>query len=174
MDPGVPSCVERHSPDFDVRFVSNGFASISSDLDGEGFGFAAIGVTGLVVEESEAFENGPSPTRQERFVLGTGIDTFEIRDAVIRNNWIHHNVGGGILVEDGVGLLVDGNVVTDNELDANGDYWGGAIWVDGGRDVTVTNNILSRNHGPGLQLSDEDGQGPTGYVVAGNTTTDNL
>jgi len=158
----------------DVRFVSNGFASMSLDFDGEGFGFAAIGVTGLIVEDSEVFKNGPSPERQDRFILGMGIDTFEVRDAVIRNNRIHHNVGGGILVEDGIGVLVEGNVITDNELDANGDYWDGAIWVDGGSDVTVTGNTLSRNHGPGLQLSDEEGNGPTGYVVTGNTITDNL
>jgi len=156
------------------RFVGNGFASIEPDFDGEGFGLAAVDVTRLVVEGNEVAGNGPSPERRARYLLGTGIDLFGVEDAAIRGNRVHDTIGGGILVEDSVRVLVAGNVVTDNELDANGDYWDGGIWVDGGHDVTLRENTIARNHGPGIELSDEDRQSPTGYLVTGNVVRDNL
>jgi len=107
-------------------------------------------------------------------LMGTGINTYNLTDSVIRNNNSHDNIGGGFLVEDSVNVLVEGNVATDNDLDATVDeWWDGAIWIDGGRDITVRGNTFANNLGPGIQISDEDRQNPTGYVLENNTSTGN-
>jgi parallel beta-helix repeat protein len=160
----------------DNRFLSNGRASTDPDSDGEGFGVRVEGAANVLIERNEATENGPSADRVRRGILGTGIDTYALREAIIRDNHSHHNVGGGILVEDGVNVRVEGNQVYGNELYAGGDYWDGAIWVDGGRDVNLRGNTVVDNHGPGIQISDEDVQYPDasfGYVVQENTIAGN-
>lgn len=159
------------------RFMDNGRASIEPDSEGEGFGVNVDGTARVVIEGNEAAGNGPNEERVARYILGTGINTFELRDAVIRGNYSHDNIGGGILVEDSETVLVEDNRVADNELDANGDYWDGGIWVDGGRDVVLRANTIMGNHGPGIEISDEDVQYPAasvGYVLAANQVTDNL
>ena len=47
------------------------------------------------------------------------------------------------------------------------------MWLDGGGDVVVRNNVFRDNAGPGIEISDEDGQSPTGYVLIGNISTGN-
>ena len=107
-------------------------------------------------------------------MLGTGINTFMCTDCVIRNNHSYENVGGGILVEDGVNVLVEGNEVIANYLDATEDeWWDGGIWIDGGHDIIVRNNEFRDNLGPGIQISDEDHQQPYGYVLENNTSRNN-
>jgi nitrous oxidase accessory protein NosD len=158
------------------RFLANGRASVDPDREGEGFGVDVEGATNVLIEGNEAAENGPAPDRVRRGILGTGINTYELTDAIIRDNHSHHNVGGGILVEDGVNVLVEGNQIDHNELDAGGDYWDGAIWVDGGHDVTLQGNTVVDNHGPAIQISDEGVQYPDAsfaYVVQENTVTGN-
>lgn len=159
------------------RFVANGRSSIDPEFDEEGFGLNVNGAKRVRIENNEVTQNGPSAERLQRGVLGTGIDTFELEESVILNNHSYDNSGGGILVEEGIGVLVEGNLIERNELDAAGDYWDGAIWVDGGHDVTVRANTISNNHGPGLQISDEDLQFPDasfGYRVEDNVITNNL
>ncbi len=142
----------------DNRFVGNGRGSIEPDYEGEGFGVNLLGVREALVEGNEAYGNGPSEARQARGLLGTGINTYELKDSVIRDNYSHDNIGGGILVEDGENVLVEGNRIEANWLDAAGDYWDGGIWVDGGRKITLRGNLVVGNHGPGIELSDEDVQ----------------
>ena len=130
----------------------------------------------VTIEGNEAAENGPAADRVQRGILGTGIDTYELQDAIIRDNHAHHNIGGGMLVEDGVNVTVEGNRVHHNQLDAGGDYWDGAIWLDGGHHVTLRGNTVTDNYGPGLQISDEDVQYPDasfGYVVEETVITGN-
>lgn len=161
----------------DTLFVDNGRTSIDPDSDGEGFGIDIDGVKNVLIEDSEFSGNGPNQERWENFTLGMGINTYEIENSIIRNNYVHDTIGGGILVEDSQNVLVENNRIEDNELDANGDYWDGGIWVDGGRNITLRGNTITGNHGPGLNLSDEDVQYPsasTGYIVEGNIVTGNL
>ena len=159
------------------RFVDNGRASTLADNFGEGFGLDVVGTENVVIQGNVAERNGPSEERMADAILGTGINTFEMVDGVIRDNVSRDNHGGGILVEEGIGVVVEGNVVGGNRLDAAGDWWDGAIWVDGGRDVVIRGNTITGNAGPGLQLSDEEDAYPArsvGYVVEGNVITDNL
>lgn len=158
------------------RFVGNGRASTGPDHDGEGFGVQVSGGKRILIEGNEAMENGPSPERVAEGTLGTGIDTYELEDSVIRDNYSHHNTGGGMLVEDSINVLVAYNRIEANELDAGGDYWDGGIWVDGGHDITLRGNEVRGNHGPGIELSDEDVRFPDGsygYVLENNLIADN-
>lgn len=159
------------------KFLANGRASIDPDADDEGFGINIDGVTNIVIEGNEAAENGPNQERWENHALGTGINTYGNRDVIIRNNYIHGTIGGGILVEDSENVLVENNRIEKNQLDANGDYWDGGIWVDGGKNITLRGNEITDHNGPGIVLSDEDVQYPEasyGYVIENNRISSNL
>jgi len=161
----------------DNKFFANGRASTDPDHDGEGFGVNVLGAQNILIEGNESANNGPNQERWEEFTLGTGINTYGNTRVIIRENYVHDTVGGGILVEDSVDILVENNRIEDNELDANGDYWDGGIWVDGGHTITLRGNQIANNHGPGIVLSDEDVQYPNdsfGYVVEENVLRSNI
>ncbi|MBL7163433.1 MAG: right-handed parallel beta-helix repeat-containing protein [Anaerolineales bacterium] len=161
----------------DNKFTANGRASVDPDHDEEGFGVNVLGAKDVLIEGNEAADNGPNQERWENFALGTGINTYGNSNVIIRDNYIHGTTGGGILVEDSDNVLVENNRIEDNQLDANGDYWDGGIWVDGGRDITLRGNQITNNNGPGIVLSDEDVQYPGashGYVVENNQISGNL
>lgn len=64
-------------------------------------------------------------------------------------------------MEDGINVLVEGNEVFNNDLDASADeWWDGGLWVDGGHDITIRNNSFRGNLGPGIEISDEEIQNP--------------
>ncbi|MCP5048609.1 MAG: right-handed parallel beta-helix repeat-containing protein, partial [bacterium] len=127
----------------------------------------------VLIEGNDVYQNGPNP-QLPGLLMGTGINTFGCRDITIRNNLAHNNIGGGILVEDGINALVEGNDVYDNDADASDEeWWDAGLWVDGGHDVVIRNNNFTGNLGPGIQISDEDIQNPFGYVLENNTSTGN-
>ena len=150
----------------------NGSDPQLADWEIEGYGIQAEESIRVRIENNEVYRNGPQPASPGR--LGTGIDTFGLTDSIIRNNRSHDNIGGGILVEDGVQVVVEGNEVVSNYLDASVDeWWDGGLWLDGGHDVTVRDNVFKDNLGPGIEISDEDHQRPYGYVIEDNTVTGN-
>lgn len=156
----------------DLVVHDNGFAATGEWV--EGYGIHADDSSGITIEDCEVYENGPNPQRPGR-LMGTGIDTFNLTDSVIRNNRSYNNTGGGMLVEDSTNVLVEGNEIFGNDLDATAEeWWDGGIWIDGGRDITLRNNTIHDNLGPGVEISDEDNQQPTGYVLENNTITGNL
>ena len=156
----------------DLVLHDNGFRSTIPWVDGEGYGVHLDESSRLVFERSEVYRNGPNPRTPTS--LGTGINGFAITDSVIRNNRSYDNNGGGILVEDSVRVLVESNDIFSNDLDVSADgWWDGGIWVDGGRDITVRNNVFSGNLGPGIEISDENLQRPTGYVLENNRSNGN-
>ena len=153
-----------------LRVHHNGFSP--SIFEVEGYGLDLDESSNLTIENNEVYHNGPDP--RSPITVGTGINTFAIRQSVIRNNRSYDNIGGGILVEDSTSVLVVGNSVSDNDLDVTADeWWDGGIWLDGGRDVTIRNNIFRNNRGPGIEISDEDIQRPRGYVLENNISTGN-
>jgi hypothetical protein len=157
-------------------FEKNGFESVAPDFQQEGFGLTVGSSSNVTIKNNETAYNGPKPSVFAQAVLGMGIDTFELSDAEITGNNVHHTVGGGILVEEGVNVLVDGNDIHHNYLYAAGDYWDGGIWVDGGHHVTLTNNTITDNVGPAIQVSDADAKFPyfsCHYTVTDNTLTGN-
>ncbi|MBC8460524.1 MAG: right-handed parallel beta-helix repeat-containing protein [Deltaproteobacteria bacterium] len=151
----------------------NGMNVQLEDWELEGYGIHAEESKKITIENNDVYRNGPQPKSLGR-LMGTGINTFGLIDSVILNNRSHDNTGGGILVEDGVNILVEGNEIFSNDLDASiEEWWDGGIWLDGGHDVTVQNNIFKNNKGPGIEISDEDHQKPYGYVLENNISTEN-
>ena len=139
------------------------------DWEFEGYGIHVEESENVLIDSCEVYECGPDPQIYPDFLMGTGIDTYGNKHIVIRDNLSHHNTGGGILVEDSEDVLVLGNRVYVNDADATADeWWDAGIWVDGGHDVTVKENEIFENLGPGIQISDEDDQNPYGYVLEDN------
>ena len=158
----------------DLVVHENGFAVRLIGWELEGYGIHVDESSGVLIEGNDVHANGPNPPVFPDRLLGTGINTYGNRDVIIKNNRSHGNHGGGILVEDSVNVLVIGNEVFENDLDASADqWWDGGLWVDGGRDVVVRGNVFRDNLGPGIEISDEDGQRPTGYVIEDNVSTGN-
>lgn len=138
----------------------------------EGYGIHLDESSDLLVERNRVFDNGPNPRPWNS--AGTGINGFAMERAVIRKNRSYDNHGGGILVEDSFDVLVKRNRITGNDLDVWADgWWDGGIWVDGGADVRLIRNTITDNLGPGIEISDEDCQSPTGYLLRGNVSTRN-
>ena len=138
----------------------------------EGYGIHLDESTDLLVVNNRVFDNGPNPRPWNG--AGTGINGYMMTRAIIRNNRSFRNHGGGILVEDSVDVLVRRNRIYENDLDVSADeWWDGGIWLDGGRDVRLIGNIIETNLGPGIEISDEDCQSPTGYVVKDNVSIGN-
>ena len=157
-----------------LSLKNNGHKTQLTDWETEGYGLYLDKSADILVEDCEAFKNGPDPKVFPDRLLGTGIDTYKLKNSIIRNNNSHHNNGGGILVEDGINVIVEGNEVHHNDLDASIDgWWDGGLWVDGGHDIFVRNNNFDDNIGPGIEISDEDNQYPTGYVLENNLSNNN-
>jgi len=152
----------------------NGAAVQFTDWDLEGYGIHVDFSSSVTIEYNTVYDNGPDPPVMPDRILGTGIDTFGNTNVTIRGNSSYENHGGGILVEDSFGVVVEGNQVFGNDLDASDDgWWDGGLWLDGWGDVTVRDNVFRDNLGPGIEISDEDGQNPTGYVLTNNISTGN-
>ncbi len=158
----------------DLTVQHNGFAVQLDDWEIEGYGIHVEESRDVVVEDCDVFENGPQPQTSD-LLMGTGINTYRCVDCVIVGNEAHDNIGGGVLVEDGENVIVRSNEIYGNDLDATADgWWDGAIWIDGGNTIYVRYNNIYDNVGPGIQISDEDNQQPTGYVIEENTITGNI
>ncbi len=150
-----------------------GFAPALFEEEFEGYGIYVESSRGIVVEASEVHHNGPNPQRPG-FRVGTAVNLYDCRGCTIRGNRLHGNIGAAVLAEDSYEVVIEGNDIFGNELDVTiEDWWDGAIWIDGGADVFVRGNEIHDNNGPGLQISDEEGAGPTGYVVEANRITGN-
>ncbi|GIW51874.1 MAG: hypothetical protein KatS3mg081_1229 [Gemmatimonadales bacterium] len=107
---------------------------------------------------------------------GMLINCWRCKDSAIRNNTVRNYEGVGILVEESCRVTA-----TDNRVEAGRnqmvDWWTSALWVDGGRDITVSNNAFQDNEGPGIQASDTEVVYPEGlskgFKFIGNTSTRN-
>ncbi|THB65542.1 MAG: DUF1565 domain-containing protein [Desulfovibrio sp.] len=150
----------------------NGCCVQLTDWEFEGYGLFLENSTDCLVKDCETSGNGPKP--QGELLMGTGINMYGCADSRILDNVSHHNIGGGILVEDSFNILVQGNTVYANDLDASIDgWWDGGLWLDGGGNVVVRDNLFYSNLGPGLEISNEDNQNIQGYVVEGNVCHSN-
>jgi len=151
---------------------NNGFAPQLTGWEIEGYGINIDTSKNVNIKNNQVYSNGPNP--RPFGTLGTGINTFGCENCTIQNNYSYENIGGGILVEDGINVLVEGNEIRSNYLDATEDeWWDGGLWVDGGHDIIVRNNVFLNNIGPGIEISDEDSQKPYGYVLENNVSKGN-
>lgn len=157
----------------DLGVEGNGFDPQVAEWEFEGYGIEVESSSEVWIEGNQVIGNGPNPKRLGR-LMGSSINVYACHRCVIRENLISRNTGG-MVVEDSVDVLVEDNLIFENDLDATAErWWDGAIWLDGGRDVTLRGNLIRDNLGPGLQISDEELAGPTGYVLEDNLVTGNL
>jgi parallel beta-helix repeat protein len=157
----------------DLLVSDSGFEPQLEDWQFEGYGIDVESSSRVQVERNRVTRIGPNPQRPGH-MLGSSIVAYDCHECVIRGNTIWENTGG-MVVEDSISVLVEGNLLFDNDLDATAEFWwDGAIWLDGGQDVTLRGNTIRDNLGPGLQISDEESAGPTGYVLEDNLVTGNL
>ena len=158
------------------QFLSNGKdAQLPKGWGVEGYGLNVELSSNILIQNSEANFNGPVPKVYPDRLMGTGFNTFGNSQLTLRNCLAHHNVGGGILVEDSDDVLIENNEIHSNDLDATQDqWWDGGIWLDGGKDVIIRGNYLHDNIGPGIEISNEDHQDPSGYILEDNISTNNL
>lgn len=158
----------------DVRAYENGHAAKLVEWGFEGYGIHVENSQNVLIEGTIASGNGPHPKLTENIVLGTGINTFGNENVIIRDNTSHHNTGGGLLIEDSDHVLASNNELYNNDGDASADgWWDAGLWLDGGSDVTLSGNHCYHNIGAGIEVSDEDLQSPTGYVLENNVCENN-
>ena len=111
-------------------------------------GYMAVAAHDSVIENNEVAYNG----WEQKVGLSSNV-TF-------RNNFFHHNAGGGIWYDsDNTGALVEGNRIEDNG-------WIG-IFYEISSDAIIRNNILRRNGDAGVML------GTSKNVQIYNNTFDN-
>jgi len=108
----------------------------------------------MIADSNIVYENCPSQLIQDTYGrLGTGINTYGLRNSKIINNIIYDNRGGGILVEYGIDVRVNDNdvyghryeVFKDPKTPADGKWHCGGIWVDSGTKIYINGNIFSDN-----------------------------
>jgi len=152
---------------------NNGFAVQLVDWEFEGYGIMVDVSSNILVENNMVFENGPNPQIIPDFIMGTGINIYGCTHSQMMYNQVYNNIGG-TLVEDSVDVLVEGNEIWGNDLDASIDeWWDGGLWIDGGHDIVARNNSFHDNLGPGIEVSNEDNQEVYGYVLENNISTGN-
>ncbi|MCP5048751.1 MAG: right-handed parallel beta-helix repeat-containing protein, partial [bacterium] len=98
----------------DLIVHHNGSAVQLTDWELEGYGIEADECTNVLIEGNDVYQNGPNP-QLPGLLMGTGINTFGCRDITIRHNLAHNNIRGGILVEDGINALGEGDDVFAND-----------------------------------------------------------
>lgn len=143
----------------------------------EGFGIDTQYNKNVEIKNNVVYNNGPKKILRENGILGTGINTYALTDSFIINNITYNNNGGGILVEDGINVIVDGNETYGNNKiateEGRPDWWCGGIWLDGGCNIYITNNIVYNNMA-GLYISNIDSQEVRNYIVKNNYVYNNV
>lgn len=153
----------------------NGGSSKNPDSEGEGFGINVDTASNVTIQNNTATFNGPNDERYEKGIVGTGINTYQMDDSVIENNLVIGNLGGGILVEDSVNVEVVDNYIENTNADVTHDgWWDAGIWLDGGSDVIIRDNVIRETLGPAIQISDEDNQSSSRHLIQNNTLENNF
>lgn len=136
-------------------------------LSGQGIYVNGPNGRDVVIERNVVTDNCPRNRHS-----GSAIAVNAIDGAVVRDNVSERNNGNGILVEDGMNVVVENNVIRFNVADLG--TWGTAgVWVDGGSDVAVRYNWIEGNVWAGLEITDEESADPYGDDIHDNVVVGN-
>ena len=169
----------RNNTIHDIHFSSNPSAPVSAATNAQPlivYGIdPSLAVTGLVVDGNEIYDCRTGYS--EALAVNGNVDGFEVTD-----NRVHDitNIGIDIIGHEGTSSnpatdqarngLVKGNTVS-NCLSPYATS--GGIYVDGGRDLVIENNVVSRS-GYGIEIGCENvAKTASGIVVRNNLVYDN-
>lgn len=133
----------------------------------------AIPVSNLVIDGNTIRDC--EPARSEALVLNGNVDGFLVSNNVVRdvNNIGIDCIGGETDIQPNPNLVCRNGVIRGNTvLRANSQYEGGygaGIYVDGGRDVVIENNVVS-----GCDLGIEIGAENAGRLTEGIVVRNNV
>jgi len=137
------------------------------------YGTAAAAITDLVIDGNELFDCEPAPS--EALTLNGNIDGFAVTGNVVRdvNNIGIDAIGGETDIQPNPALVARNGVIRGNRVSrARSSYGGGfaaGIYVDGGRDIAVENNVVTES-----DLGIEIGAENPGVVTRNVTVQNNV
>jgi len=130
-------------------------------------------ISDLVIDANEIYDC--EPAHSEALTLNGNVTGFEVTNNVVRdvNNIGIDFIGGETDIQPDPARVARGGVCRGNQVfRANSDYGGGyaaGIYVDGGRDIVIENNVVSQS-----DLGIEVGAENPGIVASGVIVRNNL
>jgi len=137
------------------------------------YGTAAQAISDLVIDGNEIYDN--EPAHSEALVLNGNVTDFEVTNNIVRdnNNIGIDFIGGETDIQPNTTLVARDGVCRGNLVRrANSNYGGGfgaGIYVDGGRDIVIENNIVT-----GSDMGIEVGAENAGIVTTGIHVRNNV
>jgi hypothetical protein len=137
------------------------------------YGTGSEPISDLAILDNEIFDCEPAPS--EALAINGNVAGFEVS-----RNWVHDvnnigivMIGGERDIQPDPALVARGGAVRDNRVErARSSYGGGfgaGIYVDGGRDITIERNVVTRS-----DLGIEVGAENAGIVATGIVVRDNV
>ncbi len=140
-----------------IHFEHIGF-DISDNPEAEGGeGLACTECKNILISENSFKHIGKRTLQKDS--SGNAIDLWGSTDSRVERNFIEATEGTGILIEDSCSITVSNNTIRTSKLKMN-EWFDAGIWVDGGINIIVENNVLEKNEGPGIEVSDTEIQYP--------------
>jgi len=130
-------------------------------------------ISDLVIDGNEIFDCDPAPS--EALTLNGNVDGFQVTNNVVRdvNNIGIDAIGGERDLQPDQNLVARNGVIRGNQVTrARSSYGGGfagGIYIDGGRDIVVENNLVTQSD-LGLEVGSEN----AGVVASGVIVRNNL
>lgn len=119
-----------------VGVIMSGGVLRDSSISSNGQAGPGGGGQGLLVEHNEIAHNN-TQGHNPWFSAG-GVKWSFARDLVVRNNWVHHNLGAGMVTDiNNVNVLYEGNTVEDNGH--------AGIVHEISYDAVIRDNVIRRN-----------------------------
>jgi len=137
------------------------------------YGTESTPISNLIIDSNEIYDC--EPAQSEALVLNGNITGFEVTNNLVRdvNNIGIDFIGGESWVNDDPTLVARNGICSGNQVyNANSSYGGGyagGIYVDGGKDIMIENNIVS-----GCDLGIEIGAENSGTIVSGIIVRNNV
>jgi len=153
-------------------------ATMGSDAGGISvYGTATQPISDLVIDGNEIYDN--EPAHSEALVLNGNVADFEVTNNIVRdnNNIGIDFIGGETDIQPDTTLVARDGVCRGNLVSrANSNYDGGfgaGIYVDGGRDIVIENNVVTGSD-MGIEVGAENaGVVTTGILVRNNVLFEN-
>jgi parallel beta-helix repeat protein len=115
----------------------NGQYAINSCCGGE---TAATDIQNFVLDHNEITRNNTGDWERINNGCGCtgGVKFWLNKDVTVTNNWVHHNYGPGLWMDNNNrGFIIENNYISDND--------GYAVFAEAGYDFSVRNNNILRN-----------------------------